>query len=122
MYNLIQGAKKTAEVAAGIMQGAAAAGQQVQDTVATGLAKLYTLATLPPGMVPSGAISIPSIGSVVPVSKLTALSFDSSQNLGFFGYMGITYQVSPQQWDSQGNLIATEVPDFGLINPSGGWS
>lgn len=120
VYTIVAGVKKTADVAQSIVDAAGAAGQQVEDSVATGLAKIYTAATLPPAMVPTGAVRLPN-GAVVPSSQIAHLTFDSSQNLAFFNYMGIDYQIAPQQWDTQGNLIAAEVPDFGLTN-TGGWS
>ncbi len=122
VYNLVQGVKKTADVAAGIAAAAAAAGQHVNDSVVNGLAKIITASTLPSDMVPTGAVRLPN-GALIPASHIGQLIFDSSQNLAHFNYMGIDYQIAPQQWDTQGNLVASEVADFGLnTNASGGWS
>lgn len=122
VYNLIQGVKKTADTAASIVNSAAAAGQQVNDAVVNGLAKLYTAATLPPNIQPTGSVRLPS-GAVVPASQIGQLVFDSSQNMAYFSYLGVSYEIAPQQWDAQGNLIAQEVPDMGLTaNATGGWS
>lgn len=121
-YNIIQGVKKTAKTATDIANAAAAAGQQVQDSVATSLAKLYVAAALPSAITPTGAIRLPN-GALIPASQIGRLTFDPSQNVGLFNYMGIDYQITPQQWDSQGNLIATEVPDFGVLPGSAqAWS
>lgn len=122
VYNLITGVKKTADMAASIAHAAAMAGQQINDNVVNGLAQVWVAARFPPNIVPSGAIRLPN-GALVPASRIAQLTFDSAQNLGYFNYLGVDYQITPQQWDNQGNLIANEVPDFGLtINSTGGWS
>lgn len=120
LYNVFAGIKKTAAAADAIVQAAAAAGQQVQDSVVAGLAKIYTAATLPPAIIPTGSVRLPN-GAVIAASQINQLTFDSSQNAAFFSYMGIDYQIAPQHWDAQGNLIATEVIDFG-VTQTGGWS
>lgn len=126
VYNLIKGVKTTVGVATSAVQAIGAAGQQAQDTITSAIAKVISAAVLPPKIVPTGAVSLPN-GLVIPVSQLATyasnFAFDPTSNTALFGYQGITYQVNPQQWDPQGNLIATEVPDFGLqSSATGGWS
>lgn len=120
VYNLVTGVKKTAQVAGQIVDAANQAGQAVTDGTATALAKIYTAATLPPNIVPSGAVTLPN-GLVVPASQLPGMQFDSSANVATFSYMGSAYQIAPNQYDAHGNLLATEVPDFGITNPNAGW-
>lgn len=124
VYNLVSGVKKTTETAAAIVQGivdaAANVGEVVNDSVVNGLAKIFT--DLPPDMVVTGAMHLPN-GLIVPASQLRQFRFDDSQNAAFFDYMGLWYQVAPNQYDPQGNMMATEVPDFGLQpNATGIWN
>lgn len=121
VYNIVSGVKTASTAAAAAVQSivdaAAAAGEAVNDSVVNGIAKIWTAYSLPPDIRVTGAMRLPS-GLVVPASQLGRMVFDDTQNAAFFNYMGIQYQVAPNQYDAQGNFIATEVPDFGLQSNS----
>ena len=121
VYNLISGVKKTADVAAAIAHAAAQAGQAVNDSVVSSLAKVYTAATLPPNIVPTGTVRLPN-GALLAAAQLPGMTFDPGSNSAGFTWLGTEYILTPGQYDAQGNLLATEMPDFGLIDASGGWS
>jgi hypothetical protein len=122
VYQLVQGIKGAGKAAADVAAAAAHAATHAVsagvNTVSGALANAYLKATLPPNIVPTGAVVLPS-GGTVAMSDIPGVTFDPLSNSAVFDYAGSQYLMSGAM-DNLGNYIAQLVgaasgADFGLL-------